>query len=218
MVDVIHDVQRAYRNLVSAFAFPGTVRALLPGDVKIGFDTNLPTGLVLLSMILLDGEVGAYFHETCEEELSLIQQLTYVQLRDACTADFLFFSGNGAVDAEQGTDVLDLANTGTHIDPHTGATALVYVSGPFERMKMETGSDSQGPQVLRLTGPGIRTEKHIGVDSSLLPWIERRNGLCAEFPLGIELVFYDDSYRVMALPRSVRAELIDGKRSGQWHT
>ncbi len=208
MFDPIHDIQQAYRELVSAFSFPGTVHTLLPEERDLGFATRLPNAVILLSMILLDGEVTAYFHCTDDEEQSLIQHLTYVRFKDHASADFVFFPHDMSLDMNERKQVLSAVVRGTDQDPHCGATvALCLPQLPCEIDHYVPGPSST---VLELSGPGIETKIFLlfsdntnsEYSQNLLWWVGPRNTLCEEFPLGIEMILFDTRSRVVVIPRS----------------
>ncbi len=57
-LDLVHDVQAAYRLLVRAATFPGTVVALQPIARKMDPDSGVPSVVFLLGLIVSDGEVS----------------------------------------------------------------------------------------------------------------------------------------------------------------
>ncbi len=231
MIDTIHDIQKAYRQLVTAFSFPGTMVTLLPQKRVSDLQTELDDSTLLLALILLDAEVTAYFHETDENEHSLLGQMTSIRFEKSDAADFLFFprapsfgfSSSFSHDHTDITKIIGKANRGTAIDPHTGASVLINLP----RVPREIGTVKRGwERALRLTGPGIEREKLLAcIPSSkgasadeAVPfyhddfwWVEPRNEKCNEFPLGIELVLYDDDYNVCAIPRSTKVEVVSSE-------
>ncbi len=216
MIDAVHDIQQAYRSLVTAFSFPGTTCSLCNGsskDYSHEFETGLSTTVILLAMILLDGETTAYFHNTDEIDKSLIQQLTYVRFSTYQAADFVFFPSVVTTcekNGQQLTSILSDSYHGTHSDPHTGATIVLAVQElplPF------IPNEGQRVSGLCLSGPGIQTNRIIGYPAEQMDtqlwWVETRNQICREFPLGIELILFDSECNVMVLPRSTEVK--------RWH-
>lgn len=201
-LDRVHDIQQAYRNLVCAFSYPGSSRPLLPSSPETGLQNEIDDAALILALMLLDNEVGAYFHETSVSDLSLIQQLTCVRFEEPTAADFLFFPSAGP--ASSGADILSRAFVGNHLDPHLGATAII-------RMSRLPESISRSEANLLLSGPGIESELHLSIPKDTGWWFEARNSLCGEFPLGVDLILYDPEMNVMALPRSTRIEAVSGR-------
>jgi alpha-D-ribose 1-methylphosphonate 5-triphosphate synthase subunit PhnH len=214
MLDPVHDVQQAYRKLVTAFSFPGTVQSLLAEEKDSEITTLLPDTVLLLSMMLLDGEVTAYFHCTGDEEQSLIRHLTYVRFSDYTSADFVFFPYDRPMDREEREGVLCDVGRGTHQDPHYGATVFLYL--PQLPVTIDYQRGLLSGTALRLSGPGIETETVLRVPDqddpeysyNILWWVGPRNRLCEEFPLGIEMVLFDAHSRVIVLPRSTEVETV----------
>jgi alpha-D-ribose 1-methylphosphonate 5-triphosphate synthase subunit PhnH len=90
------------------------------------------------------------------------------------------------------TALIEAAQAGTLMDPHRGATVLVGVD------------DLDAGTAARLAGPGIESS----IDR-VLPagqWRAARNGKVKEFPLGIDLVWFDKRHRAVALPRTTVLE------------
>jgi len=224
MLDTVHDVQAAYRQLLTAFSFPGTVQRLAtparPEDNR--FEGSGATAL--LAITLLDNEVSAFFHPASPAEPERIRHLTYTRIAAPETADFLFLG----VDPD--IDTLRRAKVGTHIDPHLGATILVYVQTlPSTRGGAAAESVQRG---YVLTGPGIANASRLTSENRApteadprstdpLWWVEMRNELCVEYPLGVEVIVYDAETNVMVVPRSthIAAAPSNGSQGGfRWHT
>ena len=219
MLDTVHDVQTAYRRLLTAFSFPGMPQRLFAGMPPDDQAHEGSSATTLLAMTLLDNEVSAFFHHASPAEPERLRHLTYTRMASPDTADFLFLA------LEPDTEAFRHANVGTHIDPHLGATILVYVP----MLPSTTGDSVAGsarPGYV-LTGPGIADERRLTHDlgasagrreseSYPLWWVEARNELCAEYPLGVEVVLYDAETNVIAVPRSTRIVNVpsNGSRGG----
>lgn len=67
--------------------------------------------------------------------------------------------------------------------------------------------------VVALRGPGVERENRFAVDRA--DWLRARDARGDEFPCGIEIVLVDPDGRVVAVPRSSRATLLDVKQSAQ---
>ena len=86
---------------------------------------------------------------------------------------------------------MDQAPVGTLADPHLGATVLVGTGD------LDLGVPYQ------LSGPGIdgTTVRHLPAGDL---WRFSRERTNAEFPLGVDLVFFDLKGQATALPRTTR--------------
>jgi len=206
-LDFVHDVQQAYRNLLKAYAFPGTKQQLLPAGASLDTGAGTHTTAVLLAVILLDNEVQSYLHGVDEATAKAIQELTYTRFSSAEAAHTLFFSTTG-------TDELRTAGIGTHIDPHLGADICIQLDSlPWEA----NGADAS----VTVSGPGIQHARRLSVNSSACDswwWVETRNFLCREYPLGVETILFDDQLHVMVFPRSTKIQSAEVQGGGVWHT
>jgi alpha-D-ribose 1-methylphosphonate 5-triphosphate synthase subunit PhnH len=200
MIDTVHDIGYAYRQLLKSFSFPGTVNRILHEDIKTEFPCKMDPAAIILGMILLDGEVEAYFSGYDDDSLSYLQHLTYLNFGNAEVADFLFFNSDG--ESEQNRiKLLSSAKTGTLTDPHIGATAVLAVKGEFKEAR---SADVFSSSYISLSGPGIEKEKQRIIPLEDAWWSEARNTLCREFPLGIDVILYDEKLQVLAIPRSMK--------------
>lgn len=81
--------------------------------------------------------------------------------------------------------------------PDTGATVIYAVE-----------SLASGPMSIKLTGPGIRSEKIISTEG----WGEREalalKEANARYPLGVDCILVDTAGRVACIPRSSRIEVM----------
>ncbi|MBN1647282.1 MAG: phosphonate C-P lyase system protein PhnH [Spirochaetales bacterium] len=199
MIDTVHDIQLAYRQLLKAFAFPGTINTLLENKGDMGFPCEMGPAVLTLAMILLDGEVSACFFGYDDDSLSCLRHLTYLRFAEPAEADFLFF---GPVCQDTARQALAVAKTGTLEDPHLGATALISCPRILRTAKSSDVFDSD---YISLNGPGIEKDKQklalLGAHESLW-WINERNRLCREFPLGVDIILHDTEMNVLAIPRS----------------
>ncbi len=187
-LDPVHDLQRVFRKLLAATASPGTVVELADEAELLDLELPLNKGVVLVALVLLDAETTFCLspHDSTGTRAKAISQMTYSRQAPRGEADFLFTLGTeGAAQA-----IVD-AKAGSLVDPHLGATIVVEVE--FLR--------EGGP--LELSGPGIEASSRleVGLDPS---WIAARASKNLEFPLGVDLIFVDRSFRIAALPRTTR--------------
>lgn len=210
-LDPVHDLQKTFREVVRLFTYPGRTANL--SDIA-GLIEPVPAFnpvMMLLGMVLLDGEVTFHFasdgtdgltgNPTLSPDARLISELTYSRSTLPDSADFLFITRS----AEDPLSVLRSVPVGTLVDPHRGATAILEVDR-LGREGEPVGSS------LTLSGPGIRDSRTIsgiwGCD-----WVTARNEACTEYPLGIDILCVDKAGEVMAIPRTTRIEVPDTTRS-----
>ncbi len=195
-IDRVHDLQSAFRKLVSAHSRPGTVVDLGPEVRKIGLDMGIPAQFLLLALTLLDGETTfAVVSEDAESQERAISRLTYATRAAPETASFVFVP-DGELDAN---GVLEACSEGTLLDPHLGATVIIG-AGDI----LDTGE-------LTLRGPGIRESSTCTVVRDG-PWLAGRNAKNREYPLGVDVIFVTAAGMAVAFPRTtVISETAGGK-------
>jgi alpha-D-ribose 1-methylphosphonate 5-triphosphate synthase subunit PhnH len=175
---------QAFRNLLQAFARPGSLRHLSDQARDRG------TALELLASCLLDAETS--LSNLWEEDEDLVRGLcvlTGCRRAPAAAADFVLAGSRGAASR------MRLLRTGEPDFPDRGAT-LVYLVDE-----------------IRPTG-GAFAWKGPGIEGSVRPWIEGvppedwtgLREVNAGYPLGLDAVFLDGRGAVVALPRSTRLE------------
>lgn len=188
--DTVHDVQRSFRGLVRAFSFPGRPVDLADQALRLAprvGDPGVNPALALGAAVLVD------------------QDASYAVVGHAGLASFLVeWSSSAPCDLSSAAlvvvadfddpalaDVLDRVDRGTLTDPHRGATVLVGV------VDLDVGTP------WTWTGPGLEGPT-LGTLPTGQAWVAARNRATHEFPLGIDLAFFDLRGRVVALPRTTR--------------
>ncbi len=183
--DAVHDLQTAFRGLLEAFSFPGRAVDLSASSLAIAPLLADPGGvdaLGLAAAALIDQETS--YHVTGRLEPFLVEWTS----SGPVSADEAAFIVLPRFDDAALTRLIEAAQAGTLMDPHQGATVLVGVD------------DLDDGTAARLAGPGIET-----AFDRVLPagtWRAARNGKVKEFPLGIDLAWFDKRHRVVALPRT----------------
>jgi alpha-D-ribose 1-methylphosphonate 5-triphosphate synthase subunit PhnH len=211
--DPVFDGQRHYRQLLDCMARPGKLNRLDRMDLQV--PGGIHEGATLMAFALLNadvtffatgqyaGEVGAY-----------LKTQTFASPVSAEEADFLFLNGADAMWICQ-------AKKGTLSYPEEGATLVLSVdqlapdgSGVDQlapdggrRWQDQETDLSQGLR-LRLTGPGIEKETHLGVWGLSRDFFKEWTACNQEFPLGVDLILADKSGRICALPRSTQINTI----------
>lgn len=189
-LDMVHDIQAAYRKLVDSMSRPGTIADISEEAGKLGQDQVILPGTLLLAHMLLDTEVTFKVVSERETEAShLLSQITYAKEAGIAEADYIFVLGDAAPGAWVAT--LEAVKIGELNDPHNSATVVIEVDRLF------------GEAALLLKGPGIQHMTPIQLQMKE-DWIAVRAERNAEFPIGLDLLFADAEHRVLALPRTTQ--------------
>ncbi len=207
----LHRAQRAFRSVLDAFARPGTVQSieLAPGNPArpAALDAALEAATRLfvdqaVTFCVADSETDATTAYLTSETLA-----RRAPLRDA---DFVVVPARA--DAQTAREAVAEACRGTLTSPEKGATVLMGCARLAE--VPEDGQVAEpAVHVVALRGPGVERENRFAVDRA--DWLRARDARGDEFPCGIEIVLVDPDGRVVAVPRSSRATLLDVKQSAQ---
>ncbi len=174
--------QKAFRQLMNAFAFPGTLETLLP-EVQ-GRDNTV---LRLILATLTDGEVTvADLHHLIDD-----QDWPKLETNEATPekARFIVARGDAAPKFSPALGSLEC--------PEMGATVILRVE-----------HIGQG-DTLTLRGPGIQSVKGIACSGLNPAWLSKRSEWNGAFPLGVDMVLFDAA-RVLAIPRTTRITIKEG--------
>lgn len=186
-LDTVHDIQCSYRRLVHAMSFPGTVVRLGPYAERMDLDLLVPKPMLLLALTLLDAEVSfAVVSGDVEGHTREMAHLTSASPAAIPEGDFLFVLDPSAL-----ADTVSAAKPGTLIAPHTGATVIAAVDAVEET----------GP--LTLSGPGIESRRHIGVQPAQ-EWVGPRAEKNREYPMGVDVLLVAANGDLVALPRTTQ--------------
>lgn len=168
-------------DLRDTLAFEALMWAMArPGEV-----TDLPTGLRDLVPALLDRECRVMLDDPL---LATLVMATGASLVAAHHADHAI-----CLHPQACLSVMQALSAGSALYPDDGATLVVSA-------RIGLG------QAVRLTGPGIETEKIVRIGELPKGFFELRAQKC-RYPEGIELVIVDEQ-RLMALPRSTKIEVL----------
>lgn len=188
--DQVFDVQKAFRKVMNAFAYPGTIYSLK--DEAQGFEQHWACydATRILMYMLLDADTS-FAIDTKQEELSAqFTHMTYCPLQPKELAQYVFVTREHDASMKE---IIEAAKTGTLENPQLGATLIIEVEALSE----------QGNYCL--SGPGLKANCYKGIECRD-EWLIYRNDKNAEFPLGIDIILVDQMQQVMALPRTTRVE------------
>lgn len=186
--DPVFDAQQHYRVLLDAMARPGKIN-ILPG-MPLTPPPGLSGAAALVGFALLDGDVSFCVEGGDAAIARYLAVNTASRQEDLANADFVFAVGL-ALPA-----VVERMKKGSLSYPDEGATLVLDVDGL-----------GVGQLSLTLTGPGVKGRKTISVSGLSLSLVEALQECNAEFPLGVDLVMTDASFRVACIPRSSRVQI-----------
>ncbi|WP_028611516.1 phosphonate C-P lyase system protein PhnH [Paenibacillus harenae] len=189
-LDLVHDIQLAYRKLIDSMSRPGTISRFGEQAGAIESRAGCLDTTILLAMVLLDTEVTFKIYSEREEEITrLFNQLTYSKEAEAAYADYIFVLSDA--DTGQMERAVRSAKTGDLVNPHLSATLIVEAELIANDMH------------LVLTGPGIKETAGLRVltDGS---WIELRADKNSEYPMGIDMIFVDRKHQAVCIPRTTQ--------------
>lgn len=175
--------QKAFRQLMNAFAFPGSPETLLPEIQDLD-----NTVLHLILATLTDGEV------TVADPHHLIDDQDWAKLETIKeapeTARFIVARGDTAPNFFPALGSLEC--------PEMGATVLLGVAriGRGESLAMQ--------------GPGIQSVKEVACSGLNPAWLSKRNEWNGAFPLGVDMILFDAA-QVIAIPRTTRITIKEGQ-------
>ncbi len=191
-LDLVHDIQRAYRNVVDAMSKPGLISNIKAQADKIDLGIDCFKSTAVLVLMLFDTEITFKVFSDREANFTkLINQLTYAKAVEAQYADFILVL-NDVMPSDLEV-AFKKANPGDLKNPHESATIII---------EADTLNNDRN---LVLTGPGIDGENYISVQG-VANWVELRAERNSEYPLGIDLIFTDLSDNILGIPRTTQIE------------
>ncbi|MEW6403296.1 MAG: phosphonate C-P lyase system protein PhnH [Chloroflexota bacterium] len=175
--------QKAFRQLMNAFAFPGSLETMLPEGQ--GRDNTV---LRLILATLTDGEV------TVADPHHLIDDQDWPKLETIKEAPekarFIVARGDTAPKFSPALGSLEC--------PEMGATVILGVThiGRGESLVMR--------------GPGIQSMKEVACSGLSPAWLNKRSEWNGAFPLGVDMILFDAA-SVIAIPRTTRITIKEGQ-------
>lgn len=194
-VDIVHDIQQAYRKVVDSMSRPGRLSNLSEEAKKVQTEMECFHATFVLTLMLLDTEVTFHVVSDYQESITTyLNQMTYAKVTTIDQADFIFVLQDAASD--QIEYAINKAKIGNLIDPHESATIIVEVD------QLTLG------QEFIFKGPGIEHENQVMIEKNekMGAWIDNRAEKNKEYPLGIELIFVDREHRIVCVPRTTQIQ------------
>lgn len=192
-----HLTQRAFRQVLNAFARPGTV-GQIDAFPKSGEAPLVPPCFETAVRLFVDRAVTFAVAGPDVERLGRwITMQTHAKPASAAEADFVLVPSESD---EVQCEALLRAKEGTLVEPELGACAMLLCG-------VVASSPASGLHCLELEGPGIETTAKLYVNQ--VAWARAREQRGDEYPCGIEVLLVDAEGNVAALPRTTRIVSID---------
>ena len=175
--------QKAFRQLMNAFAFPGSTEMMLQ---RIQGSNNTVLRLILAT--LTDGEASV------ADPHQLIDDQDWAKLETVREkpekAGFIVASGDTAPTCSPALGSLEC--------PETGATVILGVT-----------HIGRG-QILAMRGPGIQSAQEVACSGLNPAWLRKRSEWNGAFPLGVDMILFDAD-QVIAIPRTTQITTKEGQ-------
>ena len=193
----IHRMQRAFRQVMDAFAQPGTCRVIPLGQdvATVRPDEALDT----LARMLVDQVVTFCCLGTQQKETDIAME-TRSKAAGVADADFVIVP-DASVESTVEYGV-GRASGGTLISPEKGATVILGCG-------RVSAQPEEGLHAFSVEGPGVKERNWFYADSSV--WARVRQERTSEYPCGIEIILVDPSGNVVAVPRSSKLAWEEGE-------
>lgn len=201
--EVIHTTQRSFRQVMNAFAFPGSVRFIEPypaGDE--GNEVLLSPYLEMTLRLFVDqavtfAVVGA---DSVRWERYIALQ-THARPVEAAKAEYLLVPS--ADDALACRTAVAGSFGGTLIAPERGAFVAIACG-------MLSARPQTGLARFAVAGPGVKNRTLFSTNRT--DWARARAERGDEYPCGIEILLVADDGAIVALPRTTRIAKVSADR------
>lgn len=194
--DPVHDTQNIFRMLVHAFSRPGTHVDIQQFCSSVQPPADFPKVLMGIAFTLLDQETTFYVEseQAVQPVKDYIHWETFSEVKSREAADYHFIE---SMKEQEIIPYMNQLKTGTLNQPHQSATVFLLVDGLEE---------NERAIAYNLTGPGIQSECTLAIEGLDPKWMESREELTNEYPLGIDLCFITRDGKMAAVPRTTKLE------------
>ena len=201
----LHRLQRAFREVLDAYARPGTVHRIEAMPENAARPAEMDGCLETAVRLLVDQAVTFCVADAAPEAAAAyIADETHARRRAASDADYLVVLPRGAAEDEE--RAVREARPGTPVSPETGATVVVGCSRLAAWPAQGEAGFAGSLHVVEVRGPGVRDANRFLVDRA--DWVAARAGRRDEFPCGVEIMLVDGEGRMVAVPRSAAVTVV----------
>jgi len=194
----VHDTQRFFRKILHSMSHPGMIVSTDNDADELDFQASCYQATMGAALTLLDAEVTFHVIPGAEQDvIDRISAYTLAAYAPIEQADFVFVLQDAS--EQEIITAMEKCKNGTLIDPEGSATWIM--ESPF------LVSEEDG---WMLKGPGIRTTALF--DANISPSIaQTRNKRIREYPLGIDIIFVEETGNIASIPRTTSMELLEVK-------
>jgi alpha-D-ribose 1-methylphosphonate 5-triphosphate synthase subunit PhnH len=197
--DHIKSDQRTFRTALSVLSTPGVIGQLDLSPALAGSPSPGNPWTITLLLMLLDHEVSLSLeHVAGADDIgNFIVKRTRTSITSPESADFVL-ADSTHVDPEL---PLVIRRGSLHY-PDDSATLIVEV--PL------LSDESCGALQLLLTGPGIERERSLSIAGMSPEFFAARDEANAHYPMGIDMLFVDQTGQIAGLPRTTQVTVHAG--------
>lgn len=199
-VDVVHDSQKNYRQLLKAMSEPGTIFSL-DKELKIfpeGIQTSLFQTTWAVMQTVLDSDCRVFISPLLNE-LIVTQSLSFYTdceiTENIASADFVF------IDISE-IHLVKECHVGTLEEPHKSATIVVQAS-----LINSAITEASSQSYLKLSGPGIESYRVLDIENLSNDGVQIIKDNHRYYPCGVDFIFCSPVH-TCALPRTTFVEEI----------
>lgn len=185
-----HDLARAFRPILDAMANPGRI---LPFAPNLSSPPGLSVEAAAVAITLCDFQTPVWL----ERELRTPAIEHYLRFHAGAPLTQIETDAAFAfVDALYGVPGLSKFSKGTHEYPDRSTTVVIQT----EQLRCDSG--------VTLKGPGIQSERRLGIDFLGGEFWQQMIASRSDFPLGIDVIFVGPE-TIAAIPRSTQINLME---------
>ncbi len=195
---VLHRMQRAFRQVLNAFAHPGLVYEIELTAENQARPASLTGAQETAVRLFVDQAVTFAVVDAEEDTLaSYLTSETHAVRVPVPRANFIVIPHRA--DSRLANRAVFEAAGGTLLSPEAGATVILGC------MRLSQENDHTSLYKVAVSGPGVKEVNAFYVDRA--DWALARTARKDEFPCGIEILLVDNQGNVVAIPRSSQIEL-----------
>lgn len=194
----VNDAQVVFRQVLKAMSEPGTI-------VKLPTTIALPPlygSTFAICQTLLDQQTNLWLAPLFRTDSIKRNLHFHTGIRLEENKQKALFAITTPAEVNSYSDFLQ----GNHEYPEHSCTVLMQVDHIATGVNMENNIKANNTTQLQLTGPGIKTARHIVITNLTDDFLAYRSDLAA-FPLGIDVIFVAPE-QIVCLPRTTKVEVV----------